>query len=159
MPNNVLDHAAEVVPGIYIGSVDSAMLASMPDYPVRIDAIVDLSGYTYTTSIISLHILMDDAILTEQTLPTTIDKFTRGSVFIQRVRALGGNVLIHCAAGINRSATQIGAYLIDTGMTYDQVLGVLSAANAKRNRPLLTNPSFRELLAQRALHSTTNILK
>ena len=58
-PNNVLDHAAEVVPGIYIGSVDSAMLASMPDYPVRIDAIVDLSGYTYTTSIISLHILMN----------------------------------------------------------------------------------------------------
>jgi len=146
MSNRLYDFCQKVTDGIYIVSVESAILASKQNQPT-IDAIVDLSGTPYTTNILSLHILMQDIPLTPNTTDLAVEKFATGVKFIQQARASGGNVLVHCAAGINRSATCIGMYLISSGWSYDQVIEALTTANSTRGCPLLTNESFRQLLA------------
>lgn len=143
------DYCQKVAEGIYIGSVESAKNA-----PAYIDAIVDLSGVKYNTTIPSLHILMLDEPITLRSVELVIEKFTAGAKFIRNERSRGNNVLVHCAAGINRSATLIGMYLINSGWTYDQVLVALTTANNARMCPVLTNESFRLLLATySALHT------
>ncbi len=137
------DYCQKVADGIYIGSVESARLAS----PTHINAIVDLSGQPYDTDILSLHILMPDIPLTPTTTLLAVEKFMTGVKFITAARATGKRVLVHCFAGINRSATCIGMYLISSGWSYDQVIHALTIANSARGCALLTNESFRELLA------------
>ena len=63
-------------------------------------------------------------------------------------------ILVHCAAGINRSATLIALYLISTGWTPEQAIAALEQANKRRGVPLLTNQSFRRLI--RAYHKELN---
>ena len=138
------DHKQKVATGIYIGSVNTAAELTPRDH---IDAIVDLSGVDYVALQPSLHILMDDVMLTPETTKLVIHKFTECVTFIQAQRELGKNVLVHCVAGINRSATCIGMYLISCGWTYDEVIVALTDANTKRGCALLTNTSFRQLLA------------
>jgi|SRR6185369_14595552 len=60
------------------------------------------------------------------------------------------NILIHCKAGVNRSALIIGMFMIKyLGMTYDDAVGKLEDANHRRNMmlPALTNQTFRAILA------------
>lgn len=146
--NHIRDYCQLVAEGIYIGSVESALVANNASTSnPRINAIVDLSGRSYETDIPSLHILMPDAPLIPESTAITVEKFATGVKFIRHMRQNGNNVLIHCAAGINRSATCIGMYLVSCGWTYKQVIDALTVANQARGVPLLTNDSFRQLLA------------
>jgi hypothetical protein len=56
-------------------------------------------------------------------------------------------VLIHCHAGINRSAFMIAMYLINhKGMKAEEVFKLLEEANKQRNLPVLTNRTYKKLI-------------
>lgn len=140
-----MDPGAKVTEGICIGSLSTATsescLAAM-----NIDAIVNLSGTDYQSSVPVYDILMDDVDVVPQTMESYIHTFADGVDAISTARRAGKNVLVHCAAGVNRSATLIAFYLIEHGWTYTEAIEALSNANQKRAVPLLTNHSFRYLL-------------
>jgi protein-tyrosine phosphatase len=138
----MFDPPTEVAPGVFIGS-----LASITDSQLAgIDAIINLSGRCYQSSRSVLNIVMNDSPVTSETLCAYVRKFTIGVAAIEVAIAKGKRVLVHCAAGVNRSATLIAFYLIESGKTYDETIELLAAANKKRGAELLTNPTFRSLL-------------
>ena len=58
-------------------------------------------------------------------------------------------ILVHCSAGINRSALIIGIFMIRyLGYSYSNIIHLLSIANNKRSMllPVLTNKMFRAML-------------
>jgi protein-tyrosine phosphatase len=139
-----LDPPVEVYTGIFIGS-----LLSTDDSHLNtegISAIINLSGQCYQKSRSVLNIVMSDIPITFDTLELYIKKFTIGVAAIEVALAQGKKILVHCAAGINRSATLIAFYLIEQGLSYDETIELLAKANKKRGVELLTNPSFRSLL-------------
>lgn len=139
------DIGAKVCEGVYIGSLETAMNQhGLSKY--NIGAIVNLSGLIYRTNVPTLSIQMDDITITKQTIELYLEKFKLGCNYIANAHREGRNVLIHCAAGINRSATLIAFYLISTGSDYNTAYKMLFQANAKRRVALLTNESFKRLL-------------
>lgn len=140
------DVGAKIINGIYIGSLETAKLIDEQSNPHNIGVIINLSGVMYDTNIPALYILMEDQTVTEDLLGEYLWKFSIGMKLIKKYRDQGKNVLVHCAAGINRSATLIAFYLLSQGFTYYQTLNFISAANKKRNVPYLTNRSFRYML-------------
>jgi protein-tyrosine phosphatase len=138
------DPPVEVHKGVFIGS-----LASLDEDGLarqNIGAIINLSGKCYKNSRSVLNIVMDDIPVTIDTLDIYVKKFAIGVAAIEMALAADKCVLVHCAAGINRSATLIGLYLIERGLTYSAAVELLAAANSKRRVELLTNPSFRTIL-------------
>lgn len=146
-----VDQGAQVVPGIFIGSLATAMNPTILQKN-SIDAIVNLSGTEYMSTRPMVTITMGDQEVTPANIHTYIQQFTDGAACVRSYRANGKRVLVHCAAGVNRSATLIGFYLLSEGYTYDEVIGALMRANSTRRTQLLTNESFRQLL--RAIYST-----
>jgi hypothetical protein len=64
-----------------------------------------------------------------------------------------GPVLVHCAKGINRSASVLAAWLLTrpkSPLSYKKTIEILEAANAKRGWCILTNSSFRQALSEYA---------
>lgn len=139
------DPPIEVYDGIYIGSVSTAT-SEAGLTAANIGAIVDLSGYSYIRVKPTLTLYMDDTDVTCETVKSYIDKFEHGANAITRARENNINILVHCAAGVNRSATQIAYYLIKQGMSYETAYEKLLVANTIRKMPLLTNHTFVNLL-------------
>lgn len=148
------DICAHVYDGIYIGSVTS--VTTEADLLAKnITVVIDLSGWSYTRTRNTCVLRMDDTDVQISTIDDYIGKFNKGSRVIRHARARGQNVLVHCAAGINRSATQIAYYLIQyENMSYTQAIRLLESANERRNLPVLTNRTFRDLLAAFAASCT-----
>ena len=59
-------------------------------------------------------------------------------------------ILIHCIAGINRSATALAYYLVlYRNWSYDDAVSILTAINKKERKiPCLTNKDFRSLIKE-----------
>lgn len=148
-----MDPPTEVIAGVYIGSLAS----TTEDHLSRasIDAIINLSGICYKNARSVLNIVMDDVPVTTDSLHGYALKFAIGVAAIETAVRAGKRVLVHCAAGINRSATLIAFYLIENGHSYDRAVELLAAANKKRNVDLLTNPSFRSLLKTHSIMRDT----
>lgn len=140
-----MDTGAKVCDGIYIGSLATATSEQCLDNN-NIDAIINLSGSDYESNRPVYILTMDDTNVTPHNMDIYLQKFAKGVEAIVHCRQAGKRVLVHCAAGINRSATLIAFYLIHCGWTYDQALDALKVANIARRVPLLTNDSFRYLL-------------
>lgn len=142
------DNGAEVVDGIYIGSLTTA---TNHNWLLRhnIGAIINLSGVVYETTVPVMNIFMYDTDVECDIMLSYLAKFHQGISGITIARAHGRNVLVHCAAGINRSAALIAFYLIECGYTYNDALQMLHTANNIRKVDCLTNPSFRYLLCAR----------
>ena len=63
--------------------------------------------------------------------------FARGIRFIRMALENGGVVLVHCVAGVSRSATMTIAYLMHTtGVSYPEAVGAV-----RRQRPVI-NPNL-----------------
>lgn len=132
------DPPAKVTDRIYIGSLQSACDDNNSD----INAVINLSGKTYKSKKPVLCINMHDSVVEHGQLDTYMRKFAIGVAAIETALDEGRTILVHCAAGINRSATLICFYLIEHGWTYEDAYTALLAANRIRDVPLLTNPSF-----------------
>jgi len=142
---------AEVLPGLFIGSLATATSDFVNIN--NIDVIINLSGKGYDSYVPGAKIprpmftiCMGDVTVTPETLDKVITDFAAGVDAIKLSRGKKKRVLVHCMAGVNRSATLIGFYLISLGMSYNDTIDKLAAANNQRNMPLLTNASFKYLL-------------
>ena len=61
------------------------------------------------------------------------DHFQKGVDFIRSVVKEGGQVYIHCKAGVGRAPTMAAAYLVAEGMSVDEAIALI-----KRTRPFIT---------------------
>ena len=146
------DEGVEVVDGVFIGSLATALNKRWL-YDNNIGAIVNLSNMRYPTDLPSYEIDMIDKDVTEFELQKYINAFMRGAHYIAAARAKGLNVLVHCAAGVNRSACTIGFYI---NGSYEMVMAALLKANHKRGTTVLTNPSFRYILRAKCAFTYDN---
>lgn len=156
------DPPSEVVPGLFIGSLASAV--NIPGLnAMGITSIVNLSGRVYALNAQTpsthvghsvqqhqptkmLKIDMDDVAVSIDSVDMYTSKFSVAAAFIKRELSNGHRVLVHCAAGINRSATAIAMYLVSLGYSYDDCINMITLANSRRGVPTLTNDSFRFLI-------------
>lgn len=173
---------AKVFDNIWIGSLDTANDPHALK-AANIKTIVNISGweprtktrelykkmginyYTTTTrdAMGKLHYLGDEPIKDQKSLHDFYCFMDRG-VDLTRRAPKNGQILIHCHAGINRSASLVVAYLMSAkGMSYDKAEHYLKMANSKRKVPVLTNKHFvhhmkrypQHLAAKKLLHSLT----
>ena len=133
------DPGAKVVQGIYIGSL-STVTNTDCICQNNITYIVNLSGSNYVSRVASHSINMENKMITSLDLDKYIELFMQGITLIKN--APPGNTLVHCAAGINKSATLIALYLVDIGYSSEDAVRLLGAANRVRGVQLLTNKSF-----------------
>lgn len=80
--------------------------------------------------------------------PHIITKCRFAARLIRNSLLKGTNVLVHCRAGVNRSALAIGFTLIESfGWSYQDVYDTLFCINrTERRLPVLTNQDFRRIL-------------
>jgi protein-tyrosine phosphatase len=134
------DRGARVAEGVYIGSLATALdAASVRD----IDYVVNLSGVSYAHTVETHAVLMEDACITPETYEMYKKRFEFVAELVDVARKQGKRVLVHCAAGVNRSATALALYLMKyQGLSLDQALRALRTANNSRGVDLLTNRTF-----------------
>jgi protein-tyrosine phosphatase len=140
------DPGAEVVPGIFIGSLSTAQNSEWLAAN-KIDTIVNVSARQYASTIQQHDILLYDIDITPELMGVFMKSFDLAAMIISSERNLDHRVLVHCAQGVNRSAMCIAWYLMYTGHKYEQIIQMLTVANIRRDMPVLTNMSFRRLLA------------
>jgi dual specificity MAP kinase phosphatase len=69
---------------------------------------------------------------TKDWTPPSIENLQAGSKFIDRVIQNGGSVYIHCHQGLGRGPSMAIAYLMSTGMTFDDAF-----TEVKKVRPFI----------------------
>lgn len=75
--------------------------------------------------------------------PVDVETVDEMSDRVVEALAKGGNVLVHCQAGINRSNLVATAALVKMGMTPAEAIGLL---REKRSRLVLSNRTFENFL-------------
>ena len=133
---------SEVTPQLFVG----------PQY--RLNGLQHIKKHGIE-AVVNLRIEKDDARLglaPEQYcyLPTVDDEapssdhLQNGVQFIHQIIQSGGKVYIHCGAGVGRAPTMAAAYLISTGLSLSEALGMI-----KKVRPFITitNPQMQALEA------------
>jgi protein-tyrosine phosphatase len=71
--------------------------------------------------------------------------FDRANDFLDSaLRDPNGGIVVHCFAGVSRSATVVVAYLMRNGMTFEQAMETVKTARAAAN----PNPNFINQLIQ-----------
>lgn len=140
-----MDKGAKICKGLYIGSLSTAQSRDWIRVN-KIDCVLNLSGFGYPCDVPVVSIDMQDMAVSLDRIDDYIAKFAIGKRVIKKCLDDGKSILVHCAAGINRSAATICFYLIDIGYSYDQCVKILTIANSKRNTSALTNITFRYLL-------------
>ena len=118
----------------------------------HIDTIVNLSDFPYTEEYETLYkqagiqtitgFPLDDRAFTERDYPQL------KTVMEGLYQKLGHRVLVHCTAGINRSATLIVYAITHDGyLSAEDVIDKLRQSNMKwRSSPTLTNTTFEQFL-------------
>jgi protein-tyrosine phosphatase len=142
---------AKVADGIFIGSAlslyDNIFLHSN-----EIGLIINASNRKNNLTNLKIPTLrvhdLDDIIPVTNAEKVRLVKIAGGIAnIVEDYRKKNRNVLIHCQAGINRSAFILATYLITKrGYTADQAISAIQAANNVRGVPALTNIGFVQLL-------------
>ncbi len=139
------DIGGKITEGVYIGSLKTAI--SLADKnPYKIDFIINLSGTLFKSDIPTFYVIMPDATIDYYDVDEFIKRFSVAVNVLKKKRAEGLRVLVNCHEGINRSATVIALYLVTCGWEPDAIYTHMENVNKKRNRPALTNESFRYLI-------------
>lgn len=132
--------ADEVIPGLWLGSRYAAL---NPDYlrEKRIQAVFNCTkDIPFDTSIKRQYRVPVDDNLEEAEIRNlelwSYEIVYKISYEMRRAQTEGSAVLVHCAAGMQRSAASIGMYLIATkGMTTDEVIEFLRSKRSIAFRP------------------------
>lgn len=143
-------HHARVVDGVYVGSKDAVIDETLKNNQITL--IINLSGIDHpnvpSVPVINIKCLHDQEVggrRAEMSRIRSIFVFTADKIHEEVSR--GGNVLVHCSAGVNRSAAAIATYLMrHRGYKYNAAVGTLRQVNSKRLLPALTNQSFLDIL-------------
>lgn len=150
----------DIDPNLWLGNLDAARRAASGDLPF--DAIVcTASTRTCAHAFDATGALRPGSSAFEMDFPDSpyIDEeafyafVSRAAAWIHRDLSRGRRTLVHCYAGMNRSAASVVAYclLYKKGWTYDRAVAYVSARNREeRHIRTLTNPTFRDLLRRLA---------
>lgn len=120
--------ANEIIPGLWVGDADSALDARFFSTR-RIGAVVnctpDIPMQFRKHGVNYFHVNLDDS-LKKKDIDKMIKYMPSAIKFIHDQRKLGRNVLIHCHAGMQRSAAIAVAYLSTYhGMTLNQAISLV----------------------------------
>ncbi|KAI8093231.1 protein-tyrosine phosphatase-like protein [Halteromyces radiatus] len=140
-----MTHSHLIIPRLYVGDCISAQdLSELKEN--KISHIVSLGGFDYNhAGIIYKNIHIED--LPKEMI---IQHFNDTFDFIEEARSIGTGVLIHCQAGISRSATVAAAYMMRKGnIGYEQALTMIKI----RRTMVAPNEGF---LAQLELYESLN---
>ena len=121
-----------IVDSLYLGDRNDAFSKEfMSNHPTAIlNCAKDVPMSPH--GVASMHLMLDD-IETERITP----HFSRAIEFIEREMAMGRRVLVHCAAGISRSASMVIAYLMYTrGMSFNDAYAYV------KDRRNIVNPNM-----------------
>lgn len=108
---NLILEAADGLGALYLGDIDAATdMKLLEKHNVKaVLTVASGTRITYRKEIVPEHHI----IMAEDIESFNLGKFfERGIEFIERVRKNGLNVLVHCFAGVSRSATMTIAYLM-----------------------------------------------
>jgi protein-tyrosine phosphatase len=151
---------AQVAPGIYIGSVQ----AVINDEFMRgadINLVVNGSNLAVKNNTQTPTIEVVDLLDTADFSREAVEKLRfKINAVVDAARDYikthnAPNILFHCYAGINRSATLLAVYLVKYhGYRPADAIAALVAANKTRGLPVLTNPLFLALINDMAPYST-----
>jgi predicted protein tyrosine phosphatase len=137
---------------IFIGSKNAALSTEFLKRN-NIDLVINASNRKYVSAIPNIPTLriknFDDADVPVSDPNRIIEKSCSVANVIDHYasQGLAKNILIHCQMGINRSAFIIGSYLkYHRELEFDQIHQYLIQANDTRKTPVLTNPSFVQIL-------------
>lgn len=164
---NARANAAHVAHGIYIGSHHAASDASFLDtqcitYIVKCDTESPIVNDTHDMYVIrdlldedySSHLNARDASLVVQCVDrmlVCVTKVERAARAIHERVKRGERVLVHCYAGVNRSALTIAWYLRRYhAMPYEDAVKLIVEANTTRNMPALVNRTYLYMLKNMA---------
>jgi predicted protein tyrosine phosphatase len=139
-----MSHAHEIIPGIWLGdrraASDDKWLREK-NISVVFNASKDIN---FSPSIKKQYrIPVDDNLQPEEIRNMTL--WSQETVYrLMQEHNSGANVLVHCFAGMQRSATIVGMYLIATkGMTWQQALTYIQSIRPIAFRP---SPNFKDSL-------------
>lgn len=147
------DEPVEIQERLWLGSLHSASRAFEAG---SVDAILNLSGYSYRNSVLKkitktrevelFEICLEDKDITivEEEYFRLI--FTYCANIINDKLVEGKSILVHCSAGVNRAATAICFYLISRGYSPADAISLVEANNRQRGYPALTNATFKKLI-------------
>ncbi len=139
------DNGAEVHDDIFIGSLATGSNNKwITDN--SIDLIINMSGYLYESNVPVIVISIEDNYVPINEINNYMEKISLAAKSIKKYHERKKRILVHCAAGINRSAAAICLCLMMMNHRYDEALNKLTIANSKRGLPVLTNVSFKYLL-------------
>ncbi len=130
---------AEVYPGLYLGSLEDSLNEKLlQDHNITyLLSIHDVSDEMPVTARNRHYFRIKAADAVSQDLTPT---FSRAIKFIDRAHRKKANVLVHCRAGISRSATLCAAYIASKEGVHPEY----AIQHMRRSRPIVNpNPSFR----------------
>lgn len=143
MPLIVMEKADRVYPGIWIGSyssvVDENLMNNEIDVVLNMAIECDYTLKTPKTQLVKIGI--EDGCL------TNVGVFGKAAEVIHGAKAEGKTILVHCAAGVSRSATAVLSYLmIYEGMGWSNALACVQQGRPCVNpHPLLVRSLIRDL--------------
>lgn len=133
---------AEVIPGVFIGDITS------PNLIGGLDLVINASNKIYESKVPTVHILDIEDIVPlfniDKFATNILDKVDKACDIAEAKEPK--RLLIHCAAGMNRSALVICTWLIRKGYKPADAIEKVTAANNTRGIKTLTNPLFRALI-------------
>lgn len=96
---------SEIIPGLYLGGIHDAFNVSLPKNTTVINMAAEVAMTPYAAKYIHIPTKDYNQENISQYFETTFN-------YIENELSKGNNVLVHCAAGVSRSATIVVAYLI-----------------------------------------------
>lgn len=133
------DTPIKIIENLYLGSFCAADYKILTKNNITSVVCLTASAHVYPKEIDLLHINNISEALTEESF--TLDKLVKALCFIKSHINNNQNVLVHCKAGVSRSATVVVAYVMQ-----DQKLNVHDAINFVMQIAPHINPCFSRLL-------------